>query len=226
MEKQLVISLGGSLIVPDEIDVSFISEFISLIKEYTTKGYTFLIITGGGRVCRNYDSAVKDIINPTSTDLDLIGIASTRLNAEFIRVLLGEYAHSSIIMDPHVIPSTDKPVLVGGGWKPGNSSDLAAVECALTVGGKNIVNLSNIDYVYDKDPNRFPDAQPIRNASWSEFRAILPTEWDPGLHAPFDPVAAKKADESGMEVVIMNGRNIENFKKYLDGLEYIGTKVQ
>lgn len=226
MEKQFVISLGGSLIVPDGIDVPFISAFISLIKEYAAKGYTFIIITGGGSVCRNYGSVVKDIVNATSTDLDLIGIASTRLNAEFVRVLLGEYAHGSIIMDPHVIPNTDKPILVGGGWKPGNSSDLAAVECAITIGAKKIVNLSNIDYVYDKDPNQFPDAQPIRNTSWSEFRSILPPEWDPGLHAPFDPVAAKKAEESGMEVVIMNGRNIENFKNYLEGVEYIGTRVQ
>jgi hypothetical protein len=63
-----------------------------------------------------------------------------------------------------------------------------------------------------KDPKKFPDAKIIKESSWADFRKILPTEWDPGLNAPFDPIAAKKAEELGLEVVIMNGKNIENLK--------------
>jgi uridylate kinase len=93
------------------------------------------------------------------------------------------------------------------------------------VGAKKVINLSNIDYAYDKDPNKFPDAEIIKESTWGDFRKLLPTEWDPGLNAPFDPIAAERAEELGLEVVIMNGKNIENLKKYLDGGEFVGTVI-
>ncbi len=224
-KEYIIISLGGSLIVPDEIDVVFVKDFVSMIKEYTEKGFYFVIITGGGKLARSYGSTAKKINNPSNTDLDWIGIAATRLNAELLRVSFGDIAYEIIIMDPNIIPITSKSVLIGGGWKPGNSSDLAAVHAAESIGAKKLINLSNIDYVYDKDPKKFLDAIKIEQSSWSDFLTILPEEWGPGLNVPFDPIAAKKAEELGLEVVIMNGKNIENLKKYLDGKEFIGTVI-
>lgn len=225
-DKHIVISLGGSLIVPDNVDIPFIKKFIETIKEYTNKGFKFVIITGGGHTARAYIAASKEIVTPSHDDLDWIGIAATRMNAELVRVGFSDVAHSSIIMDPDNIPSTDKSVLIGAGWKPGNSSDLAAVHAAGSVGAKKVINLSNIDYAYDKDPKKFPDAEIIKESSWADFRKILPTEWNPGLNAPFDPVAATKAEELGLEVSILNGKNIENLKNYLDGKEFIGTVIK
>jgi uridylate kinase len=124
------------------------------------------------------------------------------------------------------VPETDKPIIVGGGWKPGNSSDLAAVYLAKNVGATKIINLSNIDYVYDKDPKTSPDAKPISKLSWEEFKSLFGEEWNPGLNAPFDPIAALDAEVLGYEVVILNGRNIENLKAYLDGKEFIGTVIK
>jgi uridylate kinase len=225
-EEHIVISLGGSLIVPNEIDVFFLRNFVSVIKEYTTRGFKFIIITGGGRIARNYTLSSKEIGNPSNEDLDWIGIQSTRLNAEFVRVGFGELAYPDIILDPENIPETDKPIILGGGWKPGNSSDLAAVFSAQTVGAKKIINLSNIDYVYDKDPRYNHDAIKIPKSTWSDFRALIPKEWDPGLNSPFDPVAAEKAESLGLEVAILNGKNIENLKNYLDGVEFVGTVIK
>jgi uridylate kinase len=223
--KYIIISLGGSLIVPENIDTVFLKEFTKTISEYADKGFHFLIITGGGRVARNYTLAAKDINNPSNDDLDFIGIATTRLNAELIRVSFGDYAHSQIILDPEIIPESNKPVIVGGGWKPGNSSDLAAVVAAKTLGAKQVINLSNIDYVYDKDPRYNPDAIKIENISWDSFRALLPKDWDPGLNSPFDPMAAQEAQKLGLEVAILNGRNIDNLKKYLNSESFIGTVI-
>ena len=226
MEKTIVISLGGSLIFPESINVSFLKGFVDLIKSQINQGFKFVIITGGGKVCRNYNNAVKDILNPSNDDLDLIGIAATRLNAEFIRVLFGDLAYNKIILDPDSVPEFNEPIILGGGWKPGNSSDLAAVHIAKSINSKIILNLSNIDYVYNKDPKKHEDAVKIEESNWSDFRKLLPNEWDPGLNAPFDPIAAKKAEELGLEVVIMNGNNLDNLKNYLDGLNFIGTKIK
>ncbi len=220
-----VISLGGSLIVPENINNLFLKDFINLIKEYTAKNFKFIIITGGGHTARNYINSAKELCTPTNTDLDWIGIASTRLNSELLRVIFGDLAYDSIILNPDIIPSTDKPIIMSAGWKPGNSSDLAAVHAANSVNTKTVINLSNIDYAYDKDPRTNPDAVKIENTTWSEFRKLLPVEWDPGLNAPFDPIAAKKAEELGIEVAIMNGKNLDNLRDYLDGNEFIGTKI-
>ena len=222
-QKRIVISLGGSLITPHHIDIDFISSFVHLVSEYTASGFKFIIITGGGHLCRTYNNAIKVITEPTNEDLDWMGIAATRLNAELIRIAFEGLAYEKIMLDPDELPVTDKSVIVGGGWKPGNSSDLAAVHVARIANAGKVINLSNIDFVYDRDPKKHADAKPIENISWSEFRSILPTEWDPGLNSPFDPVAAMESEALGLEVVIMNGKNIDNLKKYLNGEVFTGT---
>lgn len=224
--KTLIISLGGSLIVPDEIDVDFLKSFISTIEEYVLKDFNFLIITGGGKICRKYNDSLKQIVNPSNEDLDWLGISITRVNAELVRISFGDLAYEKVVLDPDSIPKTDKPIIVGGGWKPGNSSDLATVHGAKSIGATKIINLSNIDYVYDKDPRNNPNAKPITKISWSDFREIIPKEWGPGINSPFDPVAAKEAESLGYEVVILNGKNIENLKNYLDNKEFIGTVIK
>ena len=225
-KNYIVISLGGSMIVPDKVDISFLNTFVKNLKEYSGKGFNFIIITGGGRLSREYNDIARQLNNPNADDLDWLGIRATRLNAELVRIAFGDYACSYIIMDPDNIPETNKSIILGGGWKPGNSSDLAAVHAAISVGAKKLINLSNIDFVYDKDPKKFSDAVPVREFSWLDFRALLPAEWVPGLNMPFDPIAAEKAESLGLEVVIMGGKNIENLKNYLDGKEFDGTTIK
>ena len=225
MQQKIIISLGGSLITPEEIDVDFLKGFITIIKKYTDK-YTFVIITGGGKISRKYTTVTESITTPSKEDLDWIGIAATRLNAEFLRVLFAEDAYEKIILDPNNIPVTDKPIIFGGGWKPGNSSDLAAVVSAISVGAKRVINLSNIDFAYDKDPNKFHDAKKIENISWAEYRKLIPEDWVPGLSSPFDPIASKIAEENSIEVDILNGKNFSNFEKCLEGSIFSGTKIK
>jgi uridylate kinase len=227
MDKKnyIIVSLGGSIIIPEKIDVDFLKVFIQTIKDYIDKGYKFVIITGGGKVCRLYNDSLEQIASPTDEDLDWLGISVTRLNAELLRFSFGDEAYEKILLNPDEIPETNKSIIVGGGWKPGNSSDLAAVHVANKMGISKLINLSNIDFVYDKDPKIFPDAKEVREISWSKLRDILPDSWTPGINAPFDPVAARRAEEIGLEVVIMNGKNINNLRDYLDGKEFIGTVI-
>jgi len=224
--NKIVMSLGGSIIIPDEADVNFLKLFVSTIKEYVSKGFNFLIITGGGKTCRKYNDYLRQIVEPSNEDLDWLGISTTRVNAELVRICFRDLAYEKVVLDPDFIPKTDKPVIVGGGWKPGNSSDLAAVHGAKRIGATKIINLSNIDYVYSEDPRKNPNAKPIKEVSWSDFREIIPKEWGPGINSPFDPTAAREAESLGYEVVILNGKNIENLKNYLDGKEFVGTVIK
>lgn len=224
-EEVVIISLGGSLIVPDGIDTSFVKNFTDLIRSQVAEGKKFVIITGGGKTSRHYTDAIKKIIAPSSEDLDWIGIAATRANAELLRVALSDIAHKKISLDPDVLPESDMPIIVGGGWKAGHSSDMAAVHSAISAASKRVVNLSNIDYVYEKDPKKYPDAKKIEKISWHDFRKILPADWEPGSNTPFDPISAAKAEASGIEVDILNGSDMANIEKCLNGEEFKGTKI-
>ena len=103
MEETIVISLGGSIVVPNVPDPDFINIFKSLILEEIKKDKRFVIIIGGGKTCRNYQEALNKTISATTTDLDWMGIYATRLNAELIRMSFGGVAASEIILDPSVL---------------------------------------------------------------------------------------------------------------------------
>jgi uridylate kinase len=224
-EKIIVISLGGSLIIPDQIDIDFLKEFKELILSHVEKGKKFVIITGGGKICRRYQDAAKEISKPNHEDLDWIGIASLRLNAQLLRVIFEDKTDNKIIKNLSEPFDFSKPIVVGSAYKPGQSTDWGAVLAAKNVGAKVIINLSNTDYVYDSDPKKNPDAKKIEKISWAGYRKIIPTEWNPGLNTPFDPIASKEAEEAGIEVVIMNGKPVSNLAEYLDTGKVNGTLI-
>lgn len=225
MEETIVISLGGSLIMPENLDINFLKDFKSLILSHVVKGKKFVIITGGGKICRKYQDAAKELASPTSVDLDWIGIASLKLNAELMRVVFGEYAHSKVIEDLSIPFNFEKPVVIGSACAPGRSTDYDATEGAKTLGAKKIINLSNTDYVYDSDPKINPNARKIEQTSWKNYRALIPKEWNPGLNSPFDPIASEMAEKEGMQVFIMNGKPIDNLAKCLNGEKFMGTVI-
>ncbi len=222
MKEILVISVGGSLIVPDTIDTDFLSKFKKIILNQNKK---FIIICGGGKTARRYQEAARKITTLRRNDVDWLGIHSTRLNSHLMRTIFKEIAHPRIIKNPTEKIYFNEKILIASGWKPGFSTDYDAILLAENFKVKKLVNLTNVDYVYNKDP-KFKDAKPIKEISWKEFRKLLPDKWDPGLNAPFDPVAAKEAEQHGMEVIIMNGKKLKNFENYLNGKEYIGTKIK
>jgi len=225
MEETIVISLGGSLIIPDNIDVNFLKEFKALILEYVVKGKKFVIITGGGKLCRKYNDAAKELTSPSNEDLDWIGIASLRLNAELLRVIFGEYAHSEVVTNLTQPFSLDKPIVIGSAYKPDWSSDWNAVQAAKNLGAKKIINLSNTDYVYDSDPKKNPNAKKIEKISWKDYRAMIPKEWNAGLNTPFDPIASEIAEKEGITVITMNGKPIDNLAKCLNSEKFAGTII-
>lgn len=223
--QTFVLSLGGSIVVPDSIDTSFVSSFRDLILEKVKEGNTFVIIVGGGKPARIYQNGLSAIGVSDIESLDWIGIAATKMNAEFLRLAFGEYAYSEIVSDPNIIPNTDKPIIIGSGWKPGWSTDYDAVIAGSGLGSKKVANLSNIDFVYDSDPRTNPTAKKFETLSWREYRDLIPKDWTPGFSAPFDPIASAYADEHGIEVAIMNGKNLENLANYLSGKSFIGTTI-
>ena len=225
-----VINLGGSLIAPDGVDINFLAEFKKLlVEQIENKNQRFMLITGGGATARAYQSSIDKIIkNPKDEDKDWIGIHATRLNANLVRLIFGEYAYPRINTNPYDIEDfylCKDPIMIAAGWKPGFSTDYDTVLIAKFMNTKKVVNLSNISYIYDKDPNKHVDAKKLINISWGEYREMIDSKWHPGMHAPFDPIAAKFADEQNLEVVTISGKDLDNFKRYLNGESFNGSTI-
>jgi len=230
-KKTFIVNLGGSLIVPDNINVDFLKEFRALIIEQIEKdNKRFLFITGGGKTARNYGTAAQMISEDIKDeDKDWLGIHATRLNAHLIRTIFRDYAHPRINTNPHDLEDffqCKQPVMIAAGWRPGFSTDYDTVLLARYLNIKKVVNLSNIDYVYDKDPKKFPDAVKMEEMSWEQFQEINTDEWSPGMNAPFDPVAAEYAKREDLEVVTLNGANLENLEAYMNGEKFEGTLIK
>ncbi len=223
--ERIVVSVGGSLIVPDGIDVGFLERFKDLVLEKVQRGYSFTIICGGGKTARRYQDAADAVTKLSRQDLDWLGIHSTRLNAQLLRNVFAGYAHPTVIHNPTIDVETDDPITIAAGWQPGWSTDYVAVLMAKNLGAHRMANLSNIDYVYSADPKNDPSAKPLEKLSWAGFRKLIPEEWDPGLSSPFDPVAAKEAEALNLEVAIMNGANLAEFGNYIDGKPFRGTVI-
>lgn len=223
--ERIVISVGGSLIVPDGINTDFLAHFKTLILDKVQRGFSFAIITGGGKTARRYQDAANVVKSLSQQDLDWIGIHATRLNAQLLRNIFVGYAHPQVIKNPTIDIEADEPIIIAAGWQPGCSTDYDAVLIAKNLGARRLVNLSNIDYVYTADPNKNTNAKKIEKISWAEFRKLIPTEWDPGLSSPFDPIAAKEAETLSLEVAVINGAKLEEFSNYLDSKPFVGTVI-
>jgi uridylate kinase len=226
--ETIIMSVGGSLIVPGDIDTNFLSTLKAFITDQTTNhGRRFIMIAGGGRTARNYQDAAGAVTDLTFDDLDWMGIHATRLNGHLLRTIFRDIAHPEMITNPDDVQGIDgEPlVIIASGYRPGCSTDLRAIQIAELVGATKVINLSNTDYLYTADPRTNPDAVKIETSSWADFRALIPADWDPGMSAPFDPIAAAAAEAANIDVALINGDRPEALVDYLAGGEFVGTLI-
>ena len=143
-----VISLGGSIVAPDGVDEIFLKEFSSLIGGFLAKDEKrrFILVVGGGGPARAWQKAYRNIVNsPVDEQMDWIGIMATRLNAQLVKSIMGEWCTQEVVTDPTKVEPLMGRVLVASGWKPGFSSDYDAVLLAERFQADSVINLSNID---------------------------------------------------------------------------------
>jgi len=222
-KENIILSLGGSLVAPEKIDIDFLKSFKAIVKKHLNSK-RFFIFVGGGKVCRYYQDALLEF-GADNKDRDLIGIDVSRLNAKVVKQSFGELAFSEVVTNPTKKINTRKDIIVAGGWKPGWSTDYCSVILAKNMGIKQIINFTNIDYVYDKDPRKYKSAKPIKDISWKDFRKIVGNKWTPGLSAPFDPRASREAEILKIKVAIINGKKLNQLENFLNNKPFTGTAI-
>ncbi|MCL5113899.1 MAG: UMP kinase [Patescibacteria group bacterium] len=228
---KIVMSIGGSLIVPNGgINTDFLKKLNAFIRAQLAKNKNrqFFLVIGGGTIARHYRDAGREVVGHelTRDDLDWLGIHATKLNAHLVRTIFRDIAHQYILKHYEIIRKVTEPVVVAAGWKPGWSTDYDTILLCEDYNVRTVLNLTNIEKAYDKDPKKYKDAKPIDKISWEKFRKIVGDKWVPGINAPFDPVASKKAQELGIKVVVLRGDDFDNLERYFNGKKFIGTTIQ
>lgn len=223
----LILSVGGSLIVPNGgPDVEFLKGLRQLVLKFANENRRIVIVTGGGKTARHYIDAASGVQAISDEDLDWLGIHATRLNGHLVRTILRDIAHPIVYKNPLAVPPLQEwqgNVLIGAGWRPGWSTDYVACRIAQLLDAKTVINMSNIDCVYNDDPRTNPQAEAQTDMRWREYRKMVGDVWSPGLSAPFDPVAARFCHKYGMSVAVVNGGCLEEVEKVISGQEFAGT---
>lgn len=227
-DSTVVISLGGSMVAPAGVDVTYLKQFADRLRRWldAASAHRAVLIVGGGALAREYQNAYRSLVAAADTNQqDWIGIAATRLNAALVKALFGTLAPDEVVTDPTAAWDFTGRVLVAAGWKPGFSTDYDAVVLGERLGARRVINLSNISQVYSADPKKDPAARPLDRLTWPEFQALVGTEWNPGLNAPFDPVATRRGAELGLEVCVAAGADLDNLDRILRGQPFFGTLI-
>ncbi len=219
--QTIVISLGGSAIIPDKVDYKFLEAFKKIIQKH--KKYKFVIVTGGGKTARNYIQAVRKE-KLSEKVASIVGIASTKLNAKLV---------SGFFKIKHKIPETlnkvksskQRIIICGAlGHRPGLTSDANAAEIAQKLKAKYFINMTNVKGLYSKDPKKYKTAKFIKQISHKDFNNIIKKiKYKAGQHFVLDQVASKIIMQNKIPTVILKGNN--NLDKVLSNKNYQGTII-
>ncbi|MDP1695916.1 MAG: UMP kinase [archaeon] len=225
--KTLVISLGGSIIIPKgEMNVKFLHNFKQILLK-NTKNIKFVIVCGGGSIARKYIEALKGE-HKSEKALSLAGIRATRMNALFLMQLIGEKANSTLPMDMKEVKSNLKknPIVICGAlrYAEKSTSDGTAAKLANYLEGE-FINMTNVKGLYTKDPRKHRDAKFISKISWKDFDVMAnKSKYAPGQHFVLDQSASKLIKKHKIKTYII-GEDLTNLIKILQEKNFIGTLI-
>jgi len=219
---KIVFSVGGSLVCPEEIDIRFIERFCSLLKQLSLK-HKIAVVVGGGRLARKYIQAARKFTRSRDM-LDYFGIKATYLNAMLLSAALGNKAE--YVWNASKPDLRTRKIVVTGGTTPGHSTDAVAAEIAVMMKADLLVNASNIKGVYEEDPRKNPKARLLKKITAKELSAIISKlPQTPGKYALIDKLAVNTIKKHKIKTLILDGRNLGNLKKAVEGKRFTGTII-
>lgn len=227
--KTIVVSVGGSIIVPGKVDYNFL---VSLREAASAiiKRNKLVICTGGGHTAREYITALRKAGADNYTQ-DIAGIDATRLNARLVASFLS--AGKKIKTNQEIPKSLEEikalleanDCVVCGGLGPGKTSDGTTAEIAEYLGADKVYNMTNVKGLYTKDPRKYKNAKFIPKISHEEFYKMMSkVKEKPGQHFVLDSEAERITRQSGMRVIILQGA--DNLQKAVEGKKFVGTLVE
>lgn len=223
----VVLSVGGSSVIPDlKADLGFVKSLAKIIKRSRSR---FGIITGGGSVARLYANAAREL-GASEYEADNVAIMSTRQNAHLVIAGLlaeGVDVYRKVVVDFEEAKGLTNKVVVMGGTIPGITTDTDSVLLAESVGATKLVNISNVDAIYDSDPRKNPKAKKYAKMSYDELIALAASsdKRKAGTNFVFDLLACKLISRSKIETHFVTAKNLKDVENAIEGKKHGGTVV-
>lgn len=222
--ETIVISIGGSVVLSEEADVSFFNELKTLLKKLS-KDFRLYLVVGGGKTARTYIKLGRKF-NFDEDLLDEIGINVTKVNAK----LLANIIEISNIKIPNTTDEAKElkyPIVVMGGTTPGHSTDMVGAELAEKTNASKFIIATNVDGVYDKDPNKYNDAKQIKEISIKQLIDEYGTDWDAaGKNIVIDGPALEIINRAKIPTFVLNGKRLDQLEKAITNQQFDGTVLK
>lgn len=227
MRKIVVISLGGSLIVPEKMDVPFLLNFVKTLKKnYRT--HKFVVVCGGGTIARKYISTLK-AEGKSARELAEAGIMATRMNAQFVMQMFGKEANDRLPLNMEEVrdslPKNNVVICGALRFTPKSTSDSTAAKLAHFL-KTDFINMTNVKGLYDKNPKEHRDAKFIPYETWKAFeKRALKIKFKPGQNFVLDQQASNLIRKHKIRTYII-GKDLRNLDGVLKGKKFVGTRIE
>ncbi len=224
ISSTIAIKLGGSVAFDEGIDESFMRQFTDFLRDMTRAGTRIVVVVGGGDINRRYLTVATNVADLPDVERDMIGIYASRLNATLFRSILHDIAAPELYdRQGKYAEFGAHDIVVGAAWAPGWSTDYVTTRIASDMGIGRVVILSNVSHIYGGFGT--DSTEKLGEVTFREYINMIPDEWEPRMSVPVDPVAARFAKDHSMEIVVADGRDIDNTRAIINGEHYTGTRM-
>ncbi|TFF90428.1 MAG: UMP kinase [Promethearchaeota archaeon] len=228
MKRNIVVKIGGSLLFKKEnsIDTEKIKQLGTILQNQEHIGKC-VVVCGGGILARNYIDVVREFQSNEAL-CDIIGIKVSRINSLLFISYLKDMAYPVVpeSMEQLAKALLSKKIVVMGGLQTGQSTTSVALEVGEYINASQIVILTDVDGIYDKDPRKEKDAKLMKSLTPQQLQDLILSPQDTGQAAAgeyriFDAVSLQILKRSRIPVRVMNGNKTEQFQKFWNGNEKV-----
>jgi len=222
--ETIVISIGGSVVLSEDADVPFFNELKTLLKKLG-KNFKIYLVVGGGKTARTYIKLGRKL-NFEEDLLDEIGIRVTKVNAKLLANIL-EISNRKIPDTTDKAKELKDPIVVMGGTTPGHSTDMVGAELAEKTSASKFIIATNVDGVYNKDPNKYNDAKQIKEISIKQLIDEYGTDWSAaGKNIVIDGPALEIINRAKIPTFVLNGKKLDQLERAITNQQFDGTVIK
>lgn len=211
------------------IDTKMLSYYANEIKQAYQKGIQIGVVIGGGNIFRGMQGASKGFDRIQG---DYMGMLATTINSMALQGELEANGVKAVVLSGIAIdPLCEKMssrkaiqylenkyvvIISGGTGNPFFTTDSAGALRAIEIKADILFKGTRVDGVYNKDPEKYPDAIKFDKITFDEA-------YQKGLHI-MDLTAFTLCKENNMPLVVFDMNTQGNLLKVING-ENIGTLV-
>ena len=224
IRKRVAIKLSGS-IFSEERNQDTIKKYAEMLTDISIDVQP-IVIAGGGKIARHYINLAR-CLGSDEASLDIMGIEVSRLNAKLLIAALGEEAYSQVPknLEEVTIAAESGKIVIVGGLHPGQSTNATSALIAEKVRAFRFLNATDVDGIYDLDPNINRNAKLLNEITVNECMEILKDGSSmAGTYDLMDIVALKVIERSKIPTRVLRS-DITNIKDAIIGIHHIGTEI-